>query len=125
LQNNDPLLRELNPPQRQAVTHGDGPLLVLAGAGSGKTRVLTHRIAWLVERRGVDPRRILAVTYGGGHVTMLLPVLEELRRQGHDLRVIGLTTAFARLKAALLSGGLIAYDAPYDSLVDAALSNGE
>jgi DNA helicase-2/ATP-dependent DNA helicase PcrA len=58
-----PLLRNLNPPQQQAVQHVDGPLLILAGAGSGKTTVITRRIAWLIEEEGKRPSSILAMTF--------------------------------------------------------------
>src|SRR5882724_2997006 len=57
------LLTGLNGPQRDAVTHAGSPLLIVAGAGSGKTRVLTHRIAYLLAERDVHPGQIIAITF--------------------------------------------------------------
>src|SRR2546430_16637515 len=97
-------LSQLNPQQREAVTTGDGPLLILAGAGSGKTRVIAHRIAYLVAERGVWPRNILAVT-------LTNKAAEEKRKRvnkllgGVGIRRRPLISTFSKLFVPLLRRG--------------------
>ena len=113
------LLEKMNPQQQDGITAVDGPVLLLAGAGSGKTRVITHRIAYLIEERGVSPDAILAVTFTNkaakemaervekiiGHSSLAKPTLSTfhsfcvrvLRRDVEALQVggKGLTRTFA------------------------------
>jgi DNA helicase-2/ATP-dependent DNA helicase PcrA len=122
------LVDDLNPPQREAVLHGDGPLLVLAGAGSGKTRVITRRVANLVQVRNIFPWRILAVTFtnkaAGEMRERLFALLGEKAR---DLNVSTFHSASAMLlrreadKVGLSSSFVIYDDSDQLQLVKRAM----
>ena len=79
----DDLLAGLNPEQRRAATHGDSPLLIVAGAGTGKTTTLVHRVAWQIAE-GIDPGRLLLLTFTRRTAAEMLRRAEGLlQRMGH------------------------------------------
>ncbi len=111
------VLARLNPPQREAVTHVLGPLLILAGAGSGKTRVITHRIAYLVGHEGIDPRELVAVTFTNKAAGEMRQRAEHLLGAGLHGAYVGTFHAFGLrvLRAHALAAGYPPTFVVYDS----------
>ena len=105
-------LSQLNEPQREAVASSDGPLLILAGAGSGKTRVIAHRIAYIIAERGVWPRNILAVTFTNKAAEEMRNRVNKLL-EGLELGSAPLISTFHSLCVRILRRDIEALQAGY------------
>src|SRR5260370_40892997 len=115
------LLENMNPQQQEGIQSVDGPVLLLAGAGSGKTRVITHRIAYLIQERGVAPDSILAVTFTNkaaremaervdkilGHTSLAKPMLATFH--SFCVRVLRRGYEAMRLGGVGVTGGFVSY----------------
>ena len=103
-----PLLADLTARQRRAVTHGDGPLLIVAGAGTGKTTVITRRIAWLIAEKRAEPRQILALTFTDRAALEMQARVDELVPYGYNDAAISTFHAFGDrlLRQHALEAGL-------------------
>ncbi|HEX2765727.1 MAG TPA: ATP-dependent DNA helicase [Candidatus Limnocylindria bacterium] len=89
-----PLLADLTARQRKAVTHGEGPLLIVAGAGTGKTTVITRRIAWLIAEKRATPSEILALTFTDRAADEMVERVDRLVPYGHNDADVGTFHAF-------------------------------
>ncbi len=90
-------LDKLNPQQREAAVHKEGPLLILAGAGSGKTSTMTHRIAYLIREEGISPYHILAVTFTNKAAQEMRDRVEELIGEGISIWILTFHSACLRI----------------------------
>ena len=97
MEHNLDYLNKLNPQQREAAVHKEGPLLILAGAGSGKTSTMTHRIAYLIKEEGVAPYHILAVTFTNKAAKEMRDRVEELIGQGLNMWILTFHSACLRI----------------------------
>jgi DNA helicase-2/ATP-dependent DNA helicase PcrA len=122
------ILEPLNPAQREAVSHGEGPLLILAGAGSGKTRVITHRIAYVLAQHGAAPREIVAMTFTNKAADEMRERVEQL--VGYDIagayigtfHAFGLRVLRTHAMDAGYAPGFVVYDtADQQAVVRAAM----